>query len=136
MNRAIDAVFEFEAKLSLYAVTTLSLAIYEARLFLPNKPPMSVLWAKVREKKCRRTESAIARCLDRAVKRIYESGSQKVLASYQKSWLYKKPAAHEFIYVVASKLYGGESPAIEQNSTKACENPLQTANACDTILLH
>lgn len=124
VNESMKAVFEFEAKLSLYAVTTLSFAIDEARLFLPDKPPMSVIWAKVGERMGERTGTAIARCLDRSMTHIFESGSRRVLAFYQESWLHKKPAAHDFIYIVAAKLYGGETLMTDQNSTTICEKAL------------
>lgn len=106
MKNVFDALFELDANLSLYELSTLSLAIYEAQFFLPDAPQMSVIWAKIKEKKSRRTEAAIAKCLDRAVNHIYESGDRQILCSYYQGWLKCKPTAHDFIYVFAGKLYG------------------------------
>lgn len=126
---AVDAVYEFKAKLSLYAVLTLSAAIYEAHLFLPDKPQMSAIWTRVGEKMGGQTGATIAKRLDRSMKHIYERGDRRVLASYQENWLLKRPTAHEFIYIVAAKLYGKENPT-------TCEEPLQGANGCVGVSLH
>lgn len=106
MDKVLEAIDMLDANLTMYEYFTLGCAILEAREFLPDSPRMSVIWTRVKERKHIRSEKGVAQCLVRAVKRIYENADRQVLASYNQCWLTKKPAPHEFIYVVALKLYG------------------------------
>lgn len=102
-----NAILAMDAHLSPGEFSCLCYAIYQTRSLLPGAPQMKAIYSDVKAITNRDTSSSASKCVERAVRHLFERGDRNVLASYQASWRFERPFPNEFIRVVAIRLWDG-----------------------------
>lgn len=116
MDRICCAILDFDAHLPPKEFSCLCYAVYFVRATFPNTPDLKVICPDIKCQTGNRSPSAVLRCIERAVNKIFELGDKEILASYQKSWAFETPAPNEFVRTIAFHLRA-DAPTPETPST-------------------
>lgn len=110
MKQIQAAILEMYGGLSREEFSSLCYAIHEMQVHFPDLPQMKEICCSIKVKTHKSSVGAVSKCLERAIRHIFEYGDREVLGTYQRSWLYERPFPNQFIRTVAIRLLDEQAP--------------------------